>query len=200
MSKKMEAVWNFWFGELDEEGCAEEELAKAWFTKNPDFDREIRENFEELYEEVVAGEHEDWLETERGLLTYVVVLDQFSRNMFRDTAKMYAADPQALAAAKMGIERGDDKKLPFAARKFLYMPLMHSEELADQRRCKELFENWRDELEGEKKEEIQVNVGYADRHLVIVERFGRFPHRNWILGRESTPEEVEFLKTPGSSF
>lgn len=197
---KMEAVWDFWFGKLDDEGCASEERAKSWFTKNPDFDQEIREKFEGLYEEIVAGEHEDWLETVRGLLSYVIVLDQFSRNMFRDTAKMYAADEKALAVAKKGIERGDDKELPFAARKFLYMPLMHSEDLADQQRCQQLFEQWRDEEEGEKREELEVNVGYAIRHLVIVERFGRFPHRNWILGRETTEEEEEFLKTPGSSF
>lgn len=196
----VEKVISFWFGELDEEGRAKPSVSKRWFQKSETFDAEIGENFEGVYEAIAAGEHQDWLEAPRGRLAYVIVLDQFSRNMFRGTPKMYAQDARGLKVAKEGVYRGDDKKLAFSERPFLYMPLMHSEELEDQQVCVELFEAFRDELEGKKREQIENNLDYAVRHLEIVERFGRFPHRNKIMGRESTAEEEAFLKQPGSSF
>ncbi len=196
----IDEVLSFWFGELDDQGRADPEKVSRWFKKDPDFDAEIVERFSDLHSRIAAGERESWLDTPRGLLAYVIVLDQFSRNMFRGTPKMYATDEQGLQAALKGIERGDDTSHPFAYRVFLYMPLMHSEELAMQQRCVELFEDFRDASEGAKRESLENNHDYAVQHLRIVERFGRFPHRNEILGRESTPEEVEFLKQPGSSF
>jgi uncharacterized protein (DUF924 family) len=146
------------------------------------------------------GERDTWLGTTRGRLALVIVLDQFSRNMFRGNQSGFAGDERALAAALEGLALGADKSLALDERIFLYMPLMHSEQLAHQQRSLELFTGL---LEGQPEAlrgYLSSSVDYARRHLEIVERFGRFPHRNAVLGRASTPEELEFLKQPGSSF
>ncbi len=161
-----------------------------WWTKDPAFDTEVRDRFGGLHAAIERGEHEAWRETPRGALAYVIVLDQFSRNMFRDTPRMFASDPQALAAARTAIERGFDQALPPEQRTWLYMPFMHSEALADQDRCVALFQTI----------DAPENLKFADAHRTIIRRFGRFPHRNAILGRASTPEEAAFLTEPGSSF
>lgn len=193
-------ILRFWLGDLDEEGFASAETTQRWFKKDPAFDEEICARFGDLVDEVVKGAHDDWLATPRGRLAAVIALDQLPRNMFRDHAGMYANDARAVAIALEGIERGDDKTLLGHERVFLYMPLMHSEELAHQERCVELFEAFVEELQGAARERVAFNLKYAVQHRDIVARWGRFPHRNAILGRPSTPEEAEFLKTPGSSF
>lgn len=193
-------VLDFWLGVLDASGCAAPDVAKRWWTKNAAFDHEIRERFGPEHAAIVAGEREAWLATPRGRLAYVIVLDQFSRNMFRDTAGAFAHDAQALRAALDGIERGDDAALAFDERSFLYMPLMHSEDPRQQDRSVELFTRWRDSLSGDRRARLDASLEYARRHRDIVARFGRFPHRNRALGRTSTPEETEFLKQPGSGF
>ena len=175
----MDAVLDFWFSHSD-----------RWWDKDPAFDAEIRDRFGALHAEIEAGEHEAWRATPRGALAYVIVLDQFSRNMFRDTPRMFASDRQALGAAREALARGDAQALGPDERSFLYMPLMHSEDLADQERCVELFR----ELGN------AYSLDFAEQHLAIIRRFGRFPHRNQILGRASTPEEREFLTQPNSSF
>jgi uncharacterized protein (DUF924 family) len=195
-----EAVLEFWFGALDGRGVAAEAKTRSWFEKNEAFDREIEARFGALHAALARGEREEWLSSTRGSLATVIVLDQFSRNMFRNTKQMFASDPRALAIATALVERGEDRKLAFAERGFVYMPFMHSERLADQERCVELFQTFRDEHVGELRDVCQYSLGYAERHRDIIRRFGRFPHRNAILGRESTPEEIEFLKQPGSSF
>jgi uncharacterized protein (DUF924 family) len=195
-----EGVLEFWFGALDARGVASEARSRAWFEKNDAFDREIEQRFGALHAALARGERDDWLSSTRGALAAVIVLDQFSRNMFRNTKRMFESDPRALAIAAALVERGQDHKLAFDERGFLYMPFMHSEKLADQERCVTLFQSFRDEHVGDLRERCQYSLGYAERHLEIIRRFGRFPHRNAILGRESTPEEIEFLKQPGSSF
>lgn len=195
-----EEVLSFWFGRLDDEGRAAPEQVQRWWKKDPAFDETIRERFGALHEQILRGEHEDWLESPRGRLAAVIVLDQFSRNMYRGTPRMFAADPQALAWAEEGIARGDDRALALSERTFLYLPLEHSEDLATQERCVALFLAWRDELPERLRPDVEQGLDYAEQHLVIIRRFGRFPHRNAVLGRESTPEELEFLKQPGSSF
>ncbi|MEQ8279042.1 MAG: DUF924 family protein [Deltaproteobacteria bacterium] len=195
-----QAVLDFWFGELDAEGHADAAHKKRWWMKDPAFDEEIRTRFLALYERIVAGEHEDWRDTARGALAYIIVLDQFSRNMFRDTGRMYAADDRAVAATKGAVERGLDRELGPAERTFLYMPLMHSEQLGDQEDCVSLFERLEAELEGAAAQAVAQNVDYAKRHRDIVARFSRFPHRNHLVDRPTTDEEAEFLKQPGSSF
>ena len=195
-----EEVLDFWFGPIDESGSAAPEKSKRWFGGGPDFDAEVRARFEPAWHAIAAGEKDDWLDTPRGKLAAIIVLDQLSRNMFRDMAKMYAADDRAIALALGAIERGDDRTLPLAMRTFLYMPLMHAEDVELQDRCVALFESLRDELEGDRRERIAGHVEYARRHRDVVARFGRFPHRNAILGRETTPEEAAFLAEKPTGF
>jgi uncharacterized protein (DUF924 family) len=129
----------------------------------------------------------------------VIVLDQFARNMFRDTPKMFAADAQALRAALEAVTLGLDRALGAHERVFLILPTMHSEQLAVQQQGVQLFSELRDQLEGQPREVVSRHLDYAIRHRDIIARFGRFPHRNAILGRESTREELEFLQRPGAS-
>lgn len=198
--REYEEVLDIWFGTLDAQGRAAPELAARWWTKDPAFDQLLRERFGALHEQVLRGEHDDWLASPRGRLAAVIVLDQLSRNMFRGSARMFAADERALAIAEEGIARGDDRELAFAERGFLYMPLEHSEDLARQERCVELFCSLRDQAPEALRPSADKWLDFAVRHRDIIRRFGRFPHRNALLGRESTAEEIEFLKQPGSSF
>jgi uncharacterized protein (DUF924 family)/nitroreductase len=195
-----EEVLAFWFGELDELGRATEEQAKLWWKKDPAFDDQLRRKFGGLHQAVVAGEREHWLTSARGRLAHVIVLDQLSRNMFRGSAGMFAHDAQALAAALGAVDRGLDRALPTDMRIFCYMPTMHSEEIAVQDRGVELFAALVAESSEELRPRIERNLKYARMHRDIVARFGRFPHRNELLGRATTDEEREFLKQPGSSF
>jgi uncharacterized protein (DUF924 family) len=197
---QQDEVLDFWFGELDEHGCASAEQAKLWWRKSPEFDAEIRDRFGALHAAIMAGERDDWLATARGRLAYIIVLDQFSRNMYRDKPQMYAGDDRACAAVLEGLDRGHDRELAADERCFFLMPLMHSEEVDHQRDCVARFEALAAEHEGTPASRPAGNLKYARQHADIVERFGRFPHRNRILGRESTAEEKAFLDRPGSSF
>lgn len=185
-------VLDFWFGREGEEGYGE--FREAWFTKDPEFDREIRDRFEPVYEEAAAGGLDHWKSEAWSCLALIVVLDQFPRNMYRGDARMYTADALAREAARHAIEHAYDRELPPHGRLFLYLPFEHSEDLDDQRLSVELFGGLATEMGSEDL------LGYAMRHLEIVEQFGRFPHRNEILGRRTTPEEAEFLRRPDSSF
>ena len=179
-------VLDFWFGAPDspERGRPR----KAWFQKSEPFDSEIRRRFLATWEQAARGELERWLATPLASLALVIVLDQFPRNMFRGTARAFSSDSPALAAARSMIEREFDRLLSPAERTFAYLPFVHAEDLAAQRRSLALFQ--------------ALDSGYADamRHYDVIARFGRFPHRNAMLGRESTAEEIEFLRLPGSSF
>ena len=187
-----EEILDFWFGREGEEGYGESR--EGWFTKNPEFDREIRDSFEAIYEEAAAGRLESWKDETRSCLALIVVLDQFPRNMYRGDARMYAADRLAQEAARHAVEHAYDRELPSYGRLFLYLPFEHSENLEDQQRSVRLFEGLAAEMGSDDL------LDYAIRHKEIVERFGRFPHRNEILGRQTTPEEAEFLEGPNSSF
>ena len=185
-------VLAFWFGREGEPGYGE--FRDQWFQKDGAFDREVTDRFGDLYERAAAGELDAWREEAEGCLALVLVLDQFPRNMFRGDARTHATDEKALGVAKYAIERALDRELPAFQKMFLYMPFMHAESVEDQRRSVELFEGLAAEPEG--PDVVEYAVGHRD----IVERFGRFPHRNATLGRETTPEEAEFLTQPGSSF
>jgi uncharacterized protein (DUF924 family) len=187
---KAEEILKFWF----------QESSEKWWIKDEAFDRSIRERFEGDLKRAAAGAHEDWKTTPRPCLAYIILLDQFSRNIYRNTPRAFAQDPIALRACLDAVERGLDQSLSHTERIFLYMPMMHSEEIAVQRRGTEIFRKLADEAPAEMKASLENNYSYALRHAEIIERFGRFPHRNQILGRTSTPEEIEFLKQPGSSF
>lgn len=167
-------VLEFWFDELKPED---------WFAKNEQLDARIRERFGALHESLSTGAIAV-PETPRGCLAAIIVLDQFSRNIHRGTRAAFASDARALSLAQHALERGYDRELALPERKFLYMPFMHSENKEMQARCVELFAAIDD----------AESLRYAIEHRDIVERFGRFPHRNPILGREPTPEEAEFMK------
>jgi uncharacterized protein (DUF924 family) len=194
-----DVLW-FWLGDLDGDGLADEPLRQRWWRKDDAFDQEIRGKFEPTWQAIMADEREAWLEQPHGRLAYVIVLDQFSRNMFRGTPHAFAGDARALNAAADGVEIGFDRRLHGHERVFFYMPFMHSEKLAMQERCVELFAGFCGEVAGRARDEVAGNADFARRHRDIVERFGRFPHRNAVLGRRSTREEAEFLRQPGSSF
>jgi uncharacterized protein (DUF924 family) len=193
-------ILRFWFGELDELGRADQATQARWWSKDAGLDREIRERFGATHAAAARGELDAWLSAPRTCLAYITVLDQFSRNMFRDTAGMFATDELALRAALQGIAAGLHKQLRLDERGMFYMPLMHSEELAIQERCIELFVELSGEVSGSARASMLSRVGFAERHRDIVKKFGRFPHRNALLGRASTPDELDFLDGPGSSF
>jgi uncharacterized protein (DUF924 family) len=171
----------FWFEETEPD---------QWFEKDPTFDASIRERFLGLHEILVSRGSNGLLADAQTALAAVIVLDQMSRNMFRDTPRAFAADPQALTVAEAAIAGGFDARLTKDQRMFLYLPFEHSENRQAQARSVALIANLGDP-EWQK---------WAEAHKLIVDRFGRFPHRNGVLGRISTPEETEFLKQPDSSF
>lgn len=185
-------ILDFWFSKPDEADYGKSR--KVWFTKNPEFDQEVRSLFLKDYQQAATGQLDDWKISPLSCLALIILFDQFSRNMFRGQPEAFATDPQALTYAKYAIERGFDKELLPIQRWFVYMPFEHSENLGDQHKSVELFSKLQN------YPECASGVDYALRHLKVIERFGRFPHRNEILGRETTPEEAEFLKQPGSSF
>jgi uncharacterized protein (DUF924 family) len=172
-------VLQFWF-DVD---------PKNWFVKDPAFDADVRSRFLALQEAAAAGRLAHWADAPRSCLALVIALDQFPRNMFRGEVRAFATDPQARVAARVILQRGWDKPMSPSERLFAYLPFEHSEALEDQNLACELLQDFDDELRR-----------YAERHREIIRRFGRFPHRNGILGRQSTPAETEFLKTPGSGF
>ena len=161
--------------------------SEKWFKKDAAFDDEIRRRFLEAYEAAAASQLAGWESTPTGALALIIVLDQFPRNMFRGNARDFAADPLARAVADRALTRGFDKKVDPAERQFFYLPLEHSESLAEQERCCALFRATGDaEL-----------LKWAKLHADIIRRFDRFPHRNAVLGRASTPEELAFLEAGG---
>lgn len=176
-----EAILQFWFQELE---------PSHWFVKDPNLDEEIRRRFIEIHSKVSQGLTKEWRHTAKGTLAEILVLDQFSRNMFRDTPEAFAYDSMALELAQKAIEAGRAKELSPVQKSFLYMPFMHSESKEIHARAVLLFS----------EPGLEQNLKYEYAHKKIIDRFGRYPHRNKILGRSSTPEEVEFLKTEGSSF
>jgi uncharacterized protein (DUF924 family) len=166
----------------------------VWFRKDPAFDAEIARRFGAAVEAALAGEYRDWTANAHGTLARVLLLDQFTRNIFRDTPRAFAGDEQALAMASSAVDAGLDRALDHYERWFIYMPFEHAEDVGAQERSLALF----GALAAESGDPGQVQ--WAEKHAVIVRRFGRFPHRNSILGRTSTAEEVSFLQEPGSRF
>lgn len=192
-----EDVLEFWLGAPGSPPLA---LAPQWFKKDEQLDATIRTRFEPTLEAGAAGQLATWATTPRGRLALIILFDQFSRNMFRNTPRAFAQDSLALALALEALSNGHYKQLTPVERGFVLMPLMHAENIDQQDRCVLEFHKLTAEASGDMVAYFKNNADYAERHAAIIERFGRFPHRNAILERESTPEEVEFLKQPGSSF
>jgi uncharacterized protein (DUF924 family) len=185
-------VLDFWFG-------ADDVVDGRWFAGGDAFDREVADRFGATIACALAGELDRWSATPDGTLALVVVLDQFTRNAFRGTPRAFAGDAPALAFARKLIADGGDCTLAPLRRWFAYMPLEHAEDLALQGECVRRFEALLGDA-GPHREAIASALDYARRHRDVIARFGRFPHRNEILGRTSTPDEREFLRQPGSRF
>ena len=183
-------VLRFWFGEGAEYG----KVHKRWFEKDPEFDALVTKRYQKLHQEMLEGAHREWLDEPRSCLARIIVLDQFPRHIYRGGAGAFSSDALALAAAKHLIHKGWDESLLPVERMFAYLPFQHSESLVDQERAIALYEPLK------AFPETASTDRYAIAHRDIIRRFGRFPHRNAALGRSSTPEEVAFLKQPGSSF
>ncbi len=181
--KNVSEVLDFWFNEIE---------PKDWWIKNPEFDTKIRQRFLSTYQAAIKGELYQWRELAAGRLAEIIVLDQFSRNMFRDQAQAFAYDYLAVALTQAAIDTGADKELLNEPKKlaFLYMPLMHSESQLIHEQAVKVFS----------QAGLENNLDFEYKHKAIIDKFGRYPHRNKILGRESTPKEIEFLQHPGSSF
>ena len=174
-------ILNFWFGP---------DHRPLWFAKSDDFDAKIRESFQEIHHQAAQAELWSWRKTPEGRLAEIIVLDQFSRNLYRDQAQAFAYDSLALALSQEAISLQLDAQLSPDQRSFLYMPFMHSESKHIHEFALKLFQRLGNE----------INLNFEKKHKVIIDRFGRYPHRNKILGRDSTPEELEFLTQPNSSF
>ncbi len=174
-------ILRFWFDEIE---------PAQWWRADPAFDAQVRARFGTVLAAATAGELHAWRATPAGRLAEVIVLDQFSRNIHRGTPAAFAADSMALALAQEAVAGGHDQALPVPQRAFLYMPYMHSESRAIHDIAEQLFAT----------PGLETNRDSGLRHRAIIERFGRYPHRNAVLGRESTAEEIEFLRQPGSSF
>ena len=186
-------VLDFWFGAPGSPEHGRER--EAWFRKDAAFDRAIATRFAALIERGIAGALSHWQATPLGALAEIVVLDQFTRNVFRDTPRAFAGDARALQAAQALVASGADRGLLAVQRQFVYLPFEHAESAALQDEALRLF----GQLAADHPEQAGL-IEWADRHRVIIERFGRFPHRNLVLGRVSTAEEIEFLAQPGSGF
>lgn len=174
-------IIKFWFEEIP---------SSSWWKKDENFDQEIKKRFGKIHQAARQCELWEWRKDPQGRLAEIIVLDQFSRNMFRNSPLAFACDPLALGLAQEAVALGEDQKLETKQRLFLYMPYMHSESLKVHDQALEIF----------KKLGLKDNLDFEIRHREIIERFGRYPHRNQILDRDSTEEEIQFLNEPGSSF
>jgi uncharacterized protein (DUF924 family) len=195
LTSPVQAILEFWFGAPDSPDSRYPERRKLWFTKSEVTDATIRQEFMPLYVQAATGELDHWDTAPESCLALILLLDQFPRNLFRDDPRAFAMDEKALAIAKRAIEQGFDQPLSPLQRLFMYLPLEHSENLADQHQSVALIETIK-----QLDPDLDDAYNYALRHREVIQRFGRFPHRNAILGRPSTPDEQEFLQQPGSRF
>jgi uncharacterized protein (DUF924 family) len=191
MSHDTQAVLDFWF---------DQNHAAYWYKSDAAFDQQIRARFGTLFEQAVAGELDDWAATPTGWLALLILLDQFSRNLYRNDARAWAQDVKAQRLALSGLASGMDQSLSAQQRVFAYMPLEHAENIELQHQVVQLFETLREQVPEEQRAHFGEYVDYARRHREVIARFGRFPHRNALLGRASTADEKMYLAQPGAGF
>jgi len=194
------SILHFWFGEDPQRAATDPARTRLWWAKQPAVDAAMRDRFGPWVERAGAGALDDWAATPEGRLALILLADQFTRNVHRGTPASFALDPRARVWCLEGLAIGAFDTLLPIQRLFAYLPLEHSESLADQDRCVSLMQGLRAEARAYERATYDGFVDYAQRHREVIRRFGRFPHRNAVLGRESTEEEVAFLQTPGSSF
>ncbi|MET4580386.1 DUF924 family protein [Ottowia thiooxydans] len=198
-------VLAFWFGGMPPTDAAALQVQSQWFTKSDAFDEQIRTRFGATIEAAVQGELDSWAAEPLGWLALIIVLDQFTRNVYRGQAASFSGDSAALRWSDRGLAEGWDRSLPLMARPFAYLPLEHSEDLARQDQSVAVFQALVAQAESAKAPApviatLRSNLDYAERHRDVIDRFGRFPHRNAFLGRASTQAETEYLAQPGSGF
>ena len=195
-----DAIHEFWFGTDVDDVKTAEQKKKLWWAKDTAVDDIIRQRFEKATLAVADNALDSWKSTPRGLLALILLTDQFPRNMYRGTSASFAYDHIALQLCQQALEQGIAQLLRPIERVFIYLPLEHSEAIADQERAVQLFEQLANDVPAEQKSIFDGFHQFAIRHRDIIARFGRFPHRNEILRRDLTEEEISFLKTAGSSF
>jgi uncharacterized protein (DUF924 family) len=195
-----ESILAFWFGDEVDDARIAAQQAKLWWSKNADTDLVIATRFEKDVIAAADGDYDMWAAIPTGMLALILLTDQFPRNIYRGHSKSFAFDALALHWALQGLERGFDRQLQPIQRVFFYLPLEHSESVAHQDRSLDLYQQLLNDVPDDQKETFTGFRNFAIRHRDIVVRFGRFPHRNAILGRISTDEEIAFLQTAGSSF
>ncbi|MHB1188311.1 DUF924 family protein [Thiobacillus sp.] len=200
MHDQPESVLAFWFGAPGSAVEVAGRQSKLWFGKSPANDQAVIERFAATLTAATAGQLDHWAHSPHGRLALVIVLDQFPHHIHRDQPQAFATDPQSLALSLAALESGEDRQLTPIERVFLYLPLEHAESLDIQARSVSLYERLAHEAAPDERALFDGFLDYARRHRDVVARFGRFPHRNAILGRPSTPDEIEFLKQPGSRF
>ncbi|MCG8377990.1 MAG: DUF924 domain-containing protein [Proteobacteria bacterium] len=200
MSSEINKVLEFWFGDKNDEKQLIKLQSKLWWGKNVDFDNTIINEFSSLHKSAVDNKLGDWLLNAKGQLALIILFDQFSRVIHRHTKLAFSFDSNALNIALDGVSKSIDKSLRPIERVFYYMPLEHSEDLEIQNHCVALFQQLLYEVPEELKKEFENYLNFARKHQAIIERFNRFPHRNKVLNRFSSAEEIAFLAEPGSSF
>ena len=192
-------VLQFWFGE-DYDNPDWKEDNRRWYSGGEDFDRIIGERFGEHVEQALAGELAQWERSPSGSMALIILLDQFTRNIFRGSPRAFEGDQRARSVLNAALTKGFDHLLSYKERCFIYMPLEHSESLADQQRCVELFEALLAEAPAAYQSNIGGSLNFAIKHRDIIREFGRFPHRNEVLGRIANPEEIRYLAGGGSRY
>jgi uncharacterized protein (DUF924 family) len=198
---RSEDVLTFWFGaDLDPSAPPPADRQRQWFGKDEAMDRSIRERFGADVKGAARGELDDWAKLPRGRLALIILLDQFTRNIHRDTPQAFACDHKALALCLEGMAQSHDRTLVPLERVFFYLPMEHAEDLAIQDRSVTAFDTLLAEAPAGSEKAFESFLDYARRHRDIIARFGRFPHRNAVLGRISSQAEIDFLAQPGSSF
>lgn len=200
MDRQPEDVLAFWFGPPGSAAAVAGRQTRLWFAKSPENDRAVTEQFADTLQAATAGRLDHWASTPRGRLALLIVLDQFPHHVHRDQPQAFATDPQALALSLAALNVGEASRLAPIERVFLYLPLEHAESLAMQDRSVALYEALAREAAAGERALFDNFLDYARKHRDVVARFGRFPHRNAILGRVSSLEELDFLKQPGSRF
>ena len=196
----IECILDFWFGTHLDDAVAAKEQAELWWSKNRETDDKISRRFEASVRAAAAGELNAWRATARGRLAFIILTDQFPRNIYRDTARAFSCDSKALAWCLEGLHGRSDRELRPIERVFFYLPLEHAESREHQAKAVECFSELAASVPMEQRSTFEEYLDFAIRHRDIIDRFGRFPHRNSILGRESTAEELAFLTEPGSGF
>lgn len=200
MDNQAKMILDFWFKGALNMPLQTQQFTQRWFGSSPKIDQEITERFSDTLTAIAQQAHEEWLQHPKSALAYIIVLDQFSRTIHRGSGEAFAYDTQARAAAAQLIRHHGHLALAPIQRVFVYLPFEHSEDLADQELAVSLFKTLKAAAPYEQKKLFEGYYDYALRHAAVIERFGRFPHRNARLQRETTPEEALFLQEPGSSF